>query len=233
MAPADIPICEPMWRLGFYEMRHAMHASVQSSPLPFLLLTSLGVGAALAFSSPAAGMCLAGCGLLLYTPLGAAALSALLWQAIKRQRLGEPTPATPFWVAQSAATGEVLGCVCAREKHTLYREAPRGAPVAPREASVWRLTVAPGARRTGAGRALMGAAEEWARARGCTHLSLITGNPDSARFYRALGYGPEDRARARRVLWGAEGAPWGPLALVKDAMLPRRLAKTVFCKALS
>ena len=50
--------------------------------------------------------------------------------------------------------------------------------------------VAPGARRAGAGRALIAAAEEWGRSRGCEEIASDTeiANEASARAHRALGF---------------------------------------------
>ncbi|MDE2018522.1 MAG: GNAT family N-acetyltransferase [Hyphomicrobiales bacterium] len=73
-------------------------------------------------------------------------------------------------------------------------------------ASHWRwlyvrqLWVAPEARGTGVGRALMERAEAIARARGCAGAYLDTFSPDAARFYAAMGY-----AEAGRI----EGFPPG------------------------
>jgi len=50
--------------------------------------------------------------------------------------------------------------------------------------------VAPGARRSGVGRALIDAAEEWGRSRGCEEIASDTeiANEASARAHRALGF---------------------------------------------
>ena len=72
--------------------------------------------------------------------------------------------------------------------------------------SVWRVSVAESARRRGVGAALMGAAEDWARARGACRMRLVTGNPVAATFY-ADGMGYErpgwrwDRMLPRYVMW--------------------------------
>ena len=55
---------------------------------------------------------------------------------------------------------------------------------------VEELMVAASARRSGVGRALMAAAETWARRRGAAYIALATRR--AAPFYRALGY--EDSA---------------------------------------
>jgi ribosomal protein S18 acetylase RimI-like enzyme len=56
-------------------------------------------------------------------------------------------------------------------------------------AYLWDLRVAPAWRRGGIGQALFGAAESWARARGCTELRVETQNINVAacRFYRRQG----------------------------------------------
>src|SRR4029079_5866182 len=50
--------------------------------------------------------------------------------------------------------------------------------------------VEPSARRTGVGRALVGAAEEWARRQGCSEFGsdALIDNEVSARAHRALGF---------------------------------------------
>ncbi|QKR98566.1 GNAT family acetyltransferase [Sphingomonas sp. CL5.1] len=55
---------------------------------------------------------------------------------------------------------------------------------------VYYLAVAPDARRTGLGRALMQAAEAWLRERGAPKLQLMVraGNEEVLAFYRALGF---------------------------------------------
>jgi GNAT superfamily N-acetyltransferase len=60
--------------------------------------------------------------------------------------------------------------------------------------SVWRVSVVESARRRGVGTALMGAAEDWARARGAGRMRLVTGNPVAATFYA-------DRMRYERPGW--------------------------------
>lgn len=54
---------------------------------------------------------------------------------------------------------------------------------------VYYLAVAPAARRSGLGRALMAAAEDWLRARGCPKVQLMVreGNEEALGFYAALG----------------------------------------------
>lgn len=54
---------------------------------------------------------------------------------------------------------------------------------------VYYLAVAHAARRTGLGRVLMAAAEDWLRARGCAKIQLMVreGNAPALEFYDALG----------------------------------------------
>ena len=126
--------------------------------------------------------------------------------------------------AGEGAAAVPIGCVAVKCEHTLNRERAAGVAPAPGEASIWRLTTAPEARRLGVGRALMAAAEAFARSGGCAHVSLITGNEDSKRFYEKIGYGLESEARAREVLFGA-APPRGVLGFVKGRMLKARLAQ--------
>ncbi len=55
---------------------------------------------------------------------------------------------------------------------------------------VYYLAVSAARRRTGVGRALMAAAEQWLRDRDVPKLNLMvrTGNPQAVAFYEALGY---------------------------------------------
>jgi ribosomal protein S18 acetylase RimI-like enzyme len=54
---------------------------------------------------------------------------------------------------------------------------------------VYYLAVAPNRRRSGLGRALMAAAEDWLRERGAPKIQLMVreDNEEAAAFYRALG----------------------------------------------
>ena len=56
-------------------------------------------------------------------------------------------------------------------------------------AVLWDLRIHPDERRRGTGRVLIGAVEEWARARRCRHLEIETQNVNVAacRFYAAMG----------------------------------------------
>jgi GNAT superfamily N-acetyltransferase len=73
--------------------------------------------------------------------------------------------------------GRVVGLAHAYERPALEK---------PCEAVVQAVVVERGARRSGAGRLLMASVEEWARARGLTHIALHTrADRDDARFLRA------------------------------------------------
>jgi ribosomal protein S18 acetylase RimI-like enzyme len=67
---------------------------------------------------------------------------------------------------------------------------------------VYYLAVAEGARRSGLGRALMGAAEDWLRARGCPKVQLMVrdGNAEALGFYAALGLEPQGVVTLGRFL---------------------------------
>ncbi len=61
---------------------------------------------------------------------------------------------------------------------------------AERAVELSRVIVAPGKRRTGAGKALVDAAEEWARQHGIRTLlaAIFVANEDSRRFWSAMGF---------------------------------------------
>lgn len=67
---------------------------------------------------------------------------------------------------------------------------------------VYYLAVAESARRTGLGRALMAAAEDWLRARGCPKIQLMVrdGNVEALGFYAALGLEPQGVVTLGRFL---------------------------------
>lgn len=67
---------------------------------------------------------------------------------------------------------------------------------------VYYLAVAESARRTGLGRALMAAAEEWLRARGCPKIQLMVrdSNAEALGFYAALGLEPQGVVTLGRFL---------------------------------
>ena len=238
-----------IWMLGFLEMADGAHAKLRGSPATFAVFAATAA-AAWAVRAPAAlPASLLAFGALVYTPAGLALYKALLWQGIRRQAHDTMRPETfadkwmttappgaapaawdarrtAFFVAQRAddPAGAPIGCVAVKCEHTQHRERLAGVEAAPGEASIWRLTTAPEARRLGVGRALMEAAEGFARRSGCAHMSLITGNEDSKRFYERIGYSVEQESRARGVLFGAGGEPRGVLGFVKARVLKARLA---------
>ena len=67
---------------------------------------------------------------------------------------------------------------------------------------IYHLAVAPGARRHGVGTALMGAAEERLRARGCPkiNLQIVADNAAVVAFYARLGYAVEPRISMGKCL---------------------------------
>lgn len=97
----------------------------------------------------------------------------------------ESSDSAVFVAEDRAASGHVLGFVTVGER-THFSGAVDG--------YVGELVVAPDHERRGAGRALMTAAENWARDRGLRHLTLETGaaNHPARCFYAALGYQEED-----------------------------------------
>lgn len=226
--PSDYAVVLKMWQEGFHEMSKHSYSSIISSPWTFGV-PAVAAMAAYAFGSPTAAACIAGSAALLYTPAGRAAFSWIFWQAIYGQTRASMQPhhldardsarcvwlvpgRAHFFVAEDSSTHAPLGCVAVKAVHTLHGERVKGVGVVAGEASIWRLSVAPSARRLGVGAALVRAAEGWAKAQRCSHISLITGNPESQAFYRRIGYGTEDERRARAVLLGAAHADPGSRA---------------------
>jgi GNAT superfamily N-acetyltransferase len=236
----------PLWQAGFAELAPHAWRKATSSPLPFLVFAlPAAIAAARGRRYLAGALLAAGAGV--YSPAGLWLTQALMWQTIRlqtprsmsRAKLdGEWSEAGSsgkgaFWTAVDGE-GRIVGCVGAKAAHALAGERVSGVADVPGEASVWRLTVAPHARRTGTGQALMATAEGWAAAAGAHHVSLVCGSPPAQAFYRRLGYGQESEGRARAVVFGSpEGEPqgWGALKL---RMLRRRVGtnKTIFVKRL-
>lgn len=79
------------------------------------------------------------------------------------------------------------------------------------DAYIGELVVSPEAERTGVGRALVEAAESWARARGLHRITLETGaaNARARRFYKALGYAEEEVRLSKRVSADGQAAQGG------------------------
>lgn len=105
------------------------------------------------------------------------------------------TSFSPEWTAYAAAFGtlltqpnvlvcvaetgeQIIGYLLATHHLTLFANGP--------VCWVEEVMVSPEHRRTGAGRALMRAVEEWARRSGAMYVSLATRR--AADFYRTLGY---------------------------------------------
>ncbi len=71
------------------------------------------------------------------------------------------------------------------------------------------LAVAPGLRKSGLGRRIVAAGEDWMRKRGIGKSQLIirAGNAKVQGFYEALGYGVQDRVLMARWLDGRKLTP--------------------------
>jgi GNAT superfamily N-acetyltransferase len=97
--------------------------------------------------------------------------------------LGGRTPGASILVAESAE-GERLGFVHVCEEDDYY-----GGPCG----HIGDIVVAKSARGQGVGRALLAAAERWAKDAGYALITLnvFMDNRDAARVYEAAGYGPE------------------------------------------
>lgn len=86
--------------------------------------------------------------------------------------------ARPDMLVLVADDDGVVGYLLAQLQPTFFADAP--------VAWVQEVMVAPERRRTGVGRALVRAAEEWASARGAAYVSLASRRAGD--FYLALGY---------------------------------------------
>lgn len=74
---------------------------------------------------------------------------------------------------------------------------------------LYYLAVTPELQRTGLGRQMVGAAEDWLRARGVVKVMLMI-RPTNLMvrgFYEAIGYGPQDRMIMTRWLDGRSMTP--------------------------
>ena len=82
-----------------------------------------------------------------------------------------------WFIGRDDTTGEPHGIVQARRRP-------------PEDCMLFSMWVAPSARRTGAGRALVQAVEDWARRWGATRVVLwvIAGNESAMRFYHRIGF---------------------------------------------
>jgi GNAT superfamily N-acetyltransferase len=88
--------------------------------------------------------------------------------------------------------GEVVGFVCVSERAHFTGEI---------DAYIGELVVSKAAEGGGVGRALVGAAEGWGRARGRKRVAVDTGaaNTPARRFYAALGFAEEDITVSRAI----------------------------------
>ena len=210
------------------------HRKLLTSPYPLLwgtLWVLLGRHCYVTYQAPLLGVSLSLLGTWIYLPIiGPIIFSTLFYYVIKLQKFGSPTPSTPYMVAE--LDNNVVGCVCVRMKHTCYREASKGVEEPAGEASVWRLSVEPSVRKHGVGRALMEAAEAYAVEHHAKHMSLITGNEQSRKFYQRLGYTDETEARAKRVLFGPTLQPSTLVGAMRAQSLKGRLASTIMSKEL-
>lgn len=242
---SDVEIVVPLWAAGFAEMGPLLYDSMRRSPVVALVALAAITSALVARAWVVAGVLAAVVVVVYVRPLGGALLQRLLRAGIDSQRRRDMTPATIFKVWQrpaeseffvALAAGRVVGCVAVALHHTLHKERASGVPLQAGEASVWRLSVDPAARRLHIGRALMEAAEGWALAQGAGAVSLITGNDDSKRFYRRIGYGVETLPRAQAVLFGpgraAAGCGRSRLAACRLGRRVHATSGTVFVKHL-
>lgn len=99
-----------------------------------------------------------------------------------RGRLASAVASPSRAVLVAERRGEVVGYLELRQIPSLM--------LGEAEAELLSLVVDEAARRSGVGRALMAAAEEWTRARGCPLLRLRTNvsRPEAHAFYERLGY---------------------------------------------
>ena len=95
-------------------------------------------------------------------------------------------------VLVAADAGQIAGVISVRPSTHFTGE---------RDGYIGELAVADRASRQGIGRALIAAAEDWARARGLRHLTLHTGafNANARAFYAALGFVEEEVRLTRPV----------------------------------
>jgi GNAT superfamily N-acetyltransferase len=242
-SPSDYRAVLSIWQAGFRELAPHTYA-VLTQPMHLFVGGSLAATAWLLGARAVSLAAVAWLGFV-YSPLGRKALDAMLWRAILSETRKDMTPETlpatwcrpgrsAFFVAvlrdEDAPRGErVVGCAAVLRRHTCHKEGRRARGEAVEadleEASAWRVSTDAGARRGGVGAALMAAVEAWARENGCKHLSLLTGNEDSKRFYARLGYERESEPRAMRFVFGTEDASGlSPLQRLQLRALRSRIA---------
>ncbi len=108
-----------------------------------------------------------------------------------RDSLGDLSdPDSGVFVAER--DGEVVGFVCVSERSHFTGEV---------DAYIGELVVSKAAEGGGVGRALVGAAADWARGRGRKRVVVDTGaaNMPARRFYAALGFEEEDITVSRAI----------------------------------
>ncbi len=127
-------------------------------------------------------------GVAAWREAGAVAEAVTGWVTASLDRAAQA--AAGVFVAESA--GRVAGFVTVTERTHFTGQV---------DGYVGELAVAPHLTRHGVGRALMAAAEEWARDRGLENLTLETGaaNLPALGFYRSLGYVAEEVRLSRSV----------------------------------
>jgi GNAT superfamily N-acetyltransferase len=204
----DHGIVVPMWMAGFYEMYPYSYQRLSTSPTSLITFLSSAAFAHYC-NAPRLSIGLGTFGILLYTPIGRWFVGVLFWQIIKLQGKFTMKDIVKVWMKPSFShfyvaevDGQIVGCIAIKLQHTLHSERGSGVPTVEEEASVWRLTVAPEGRKLGIGRKLMEYGEQWAKQQGAKYISLITGNPESQKFYTRLNYQPETLLRACNVLFG-------------------------------
>jgi GNAT superfamily N-acetyltransferase len=237
----DLRMIVSIWQQGFLELAPHIHRFLKASWVAWVFFgTCFALG--VAFKSQWGIIAALAATATFYSPVGGWLLRNLLWRGILAETQRDMTESALFERYQKSGfsqflvaevKGVVMGCVAIIKEHTLYKERRPTAIASETEASIWRLSVAPHARKLGVGRLLMAAAEEWARNNRCSHVTLVTGNKDSVIFYQRLGYGPETEARAVREVFGAAGAK-GLAAKFKLRTLRSRLTDrgTILMKAL-
>ena len=94
-------------------------------------------------------------------------------------------PQYAIFVAEDEEEAQVVGLLSASQRWTLWHTGPC--------ALIEELVVDKAARRQGVGRALIGAALDWARGQGCSEVEVSTDhdNIDAQAFYRQLGFESE------------------------------------------
>jgi ribosomal protein S18 acetylase RimI-like enzyme len=90
-----------------------------------------------------------------------------------------------MFVASMGPARAVVGCCAVKQGMDETKPEPES-----RICSIWRMSVDETCRGHGIATRLMDACEDWARAKRCTRMGLMTINPVAARFYiDRMGYG--------------------------------------------